>query len=150
LTTVPSLSHLTRAKPTTATIDLGEGDTVTLTFDANKVTPRWMDEAMQRVQDQDMLSLCKALTEVLSAWDVVDDAGAPVAIELALKELSFPVVNSLFETVCKSAAPASEEGNGSATISSTEPNVSSSTQGSLQNGPSPSMLPEPSASQLQT
>jgi hypothetical protein len=145
-----SLSHLTRAKPTTATIDLGDGDTVSLTFDANRVTPRWMDEAMQRVTDQDMLSLCKALSEVLSAWDVVDDNGSPVPIEPALKDLSFPVVNSLFEAVCKSAAPSSEEGNGSATTSSTPPNVSSSMPASPQNGPSPSTLPAPSASQLST
>jgi hypothetical protein len=147
---MPALSHLTRAKPTTATIDLGEGDAVTLTFDANKVTPRWMDEAMQRVQDQDMLSLCKALGEVLSAWDVVDDAGAPVEIGPALSALSFPVVNSLFECVCRSAAPTSEEGNGSATISSTPQSDSSSTPASPQNGPSPSTLPAPSASPLQT
>jgi hypothetical protein len=110
---MPEINRLTRPKPEQAMIDLGDGDTVSLVFDANKVTPRWMNATKEGAEQVDLLVLAKALDEVLISWDITDNGVEfpPTVDNIAV--LSFPAVNLLFEEVCKAAAPGEAEGNAS-------------------------------------
>jgi hypothetical protein len=143
---MPEVRHLTRVKPVTSTIDLGDGDSVTLSFDVNQITPRWMDAAMQRVQEQDILALCEALAAVLTAWDVENEGQPWPPTKENLSVLSFPVVNRLFEEVCSSAAPSDAEGNASSASSGTAPSASLPSGTSSPNGSDTLSLPQPSVS----
>jgi hypothetical protein len=138
---VPDIGRLTRPKLERATIDLGDGDTVALEFDANKVTPRWMNHTMEGAANTDLLVLAKALNEVLTAWDITDN-GEPFPPSVDnIAVLSFPAVNLLFEEVCKAAAPSDAEGNASSP-SASEPALASTQESqSSQNGSDSSTSP---------
>ena len=131
---MPELSRITRQKPIEVSIDLGEGDSLTMAFDANKVTPRWMDGTMRRLEEQDTLSVCEALAEVLINWDVTQNGQPypPSRDNIAL--FSFPVVTALFEEVCRSAAPSDAEGNASSPSASEPSSASEQTPESFPNG----------------
>lgn len=142
-----SRSHLTRPKPRQVVIDLGDGDTISVVFNSNKITPAWMRDAEQRDNDRDSLSLPKALAEVILSWDVTEDDGSefpPTAENIAV--LSYPAQSELLTSILGAAVPSSAEGNASANISSTPSTDSSNAQESPPNGQAPSPLPEPSAS----
>ena len=49
------------------------GETVTISFDANKITPGWVAKTQERVEAADTLSLPKALADVILGWDVTDE-----------------------------------------------------------------------------
>jgi len=143
---VPEINRLTRPKLEQATIDLGDGDTVSLVFDANKVTPRWMNATMEGAANTDLLVLAKALDEVLVSWDITDNGVEfpPVTDNIAV--LSFPAVNLLFEEVCKAAAPSDAEGNASSPSVSGPALASAQESASSPNGSAGSTLPTPSES----
>ena len=143
---MPEVRHLTRQKLVEATIDLGDGDSVTMSFDANKVTPRWMNEAMERIQEQDMLSLCQALSDVLTGWDVSNEGQSFPPSKENIAVLSFPAVNKLFEEVCRSAAPSDAEGNASSPSSSAPPLASVEESQNSPNGTAIETSQAPSAS----
>ena len=143
------VSDLTRTKPTTASVDLGDGDTIQLTFDRNKVTPAWVTVAQRRDEEQDTLSVPKALADVLLSWDVVNDDGTefpPTPENIAV--FSYPVQTRLLEMVLAAAVPTRAEGNASANTSATAAPDSTSSQVTHQNGlaPSPSLAPSASPS----
>ena len=143
---MPEISRLTRPKPTTATIDLGEGDSVTLEFDANRVTPRWMNDTQEGVADTDLLVLAKSLERVLTGWDVTNE-GAPFPPTADnISNLSFPVVNQLFEAVCSAAAPGEAEGNASSPSVSGPASALSQESPTSLNGSDSSTLPTASES----
>jgi hypothetical protein len=143
---VPEIGTLTRQKLVNADIDLGDGDSVRISFDSNKVTPAWVRETERRVEDRDTLSLPKALAEVIVGWDVTQDGQEfpPTADNIAV--LSFSAMSALFERMMEAAVPSRAEGEVSADTSSTPDTDSSVRPGSLQNGPAPSPLPERSTS----
>jgi len=144
---MPEISSLTRQKPRTAQIDLGEGDTINLTFDANAVTPHWMDEAQRRAtENADVLSLSRSLAHVVLSWDVTDEGQPfpPTAENISV--LSFSALRGFLDAVVTAAVPGAAEGEDSANISSTPSTDSMPLQANPQNGPSPSALPLPSAS----
>lgn len=145
---MPELSSLTRAKPTQAMIDLGDGDTVTLMFDRNRVTPAWVALASKRDEEQDPLSLPKALAEVISEWDVTNEGPFPPTPE-NIAVLSYPAQRSLLEKIMVASVPSSEEGNGSGGQQPIRSSVSTPITTS-QNGTVTSTLPGPSASLSQT
>ena len=72
----PKLTRLTRRKPVTVEIDLGDGDTLVVEYDRNRVTPNWVGVAQDRVNAQDVLATSTALAEVILQWDVTDDGAA--------------------------------------------------------------------------
>lgn len=145
------VSDLTRQKPVSTTVDLGDGDTVTLTFDRNRVTPAWVQLAQKRDEDQDALSLPKALADVLLGWDVTDDDGAvfpPVADNIAV--LSYPAQRDLLARIMEAAVPSDAEGKASPATSPAVSATSTVTETASLNGPATSPLPVPSASPSQT
>lgn len=143
---MPELSSLTRQKPTDVTIDLGDGDTVTLTFDRNRVTPAWVQGAAQRDEQQDALSLPKALAEVIVSWDVTNDGQPfPPTVE-NLAELSYPAQKALLEQLMGAAVPGEAEGKA---LPATSPAVSEGSTNetmTFQNGTASSTSPTASAS----
>lgn len=143
---MPELKQLTRAKPTSCEIDLGEGDIVKVTFDRNKITPAWMQSAEKRDNERDVLSLPKALSEVILLWDVTSDGEPFGHTPENIAQLSYPAQQGLLQRIIEAAVPASEEGNVSSNTSSTPSQSSSSEPASLQNGQAPSPSPTPSAS----
>lgn len=146
---MPTRSHLTRSRPRQALIDLGDGDTLTITYDANRLTTSWLEQGLLRDDQNDARSLAKAVAEVLLGWDVTEDDGSPwppTADNIAT--MAIPTQRTLIAQMLEAAIPTSEEGKGSATTSST-PNTSSSGEPvSLQNGhetsPSPPLSELPS------
>jgi hypothetical protein len=141
---MPEISNLTRQKIVNAEIDLGDGDTVLVSFDANKITPAWVRDTERRVEDRDTLSLPKALAEVILSWDVTQDGAEfpPTADNIAV--FSFGAMSALFERVMGAAVPSSAEGNASSDTSSLVVQDSTLPQANPQNGPTPSVSPQPS------
>ena len=70
---MPEIRSLTRPKPVEAVLDLGDGESVTISFDANKITPGWVAKTQERVEAADTLSLPKALSDVILGWDITED-----------------------------------------------------------------------------
>lgn len=145
------VSDLTRPKLVTTTIDLGDGDSVNVVFDRNRVTPAWAAEANRRDEDQDALSLPKALEDVISEWDVTNDDGTqflPTAANIAV--FSYPVQRELLTQILSAAVPSDAEGKASASPQSIPSSGSTETLAVSQNGTVTSTLPVPSASPSQT
>lgn len=137
-------SHLTRPKPRQVIVDLGEGDSLNVVFNANAITPAWMREVQEHEEATDMQTLPKALAAVILQWDVTEDDGSefsPTVENIAV--LSFPAQNALLTSILKATVPTSEEGNGSSNTSSTVSTDSNSSPENLQNGPAPSPSERP-------
>jgi hypothetical protein len=129
------VSDLTREKAVRAVVDLGDGDTIDLKFDRNKVTPAWVTLALQRDEAEDTLSLPKALADVILSWDVTNDDGtdfAPTADNIAV--FSFPVQRHLLKKIMESAVPSSEEGNVSSELPVTPSSDSTVPEPTSRNG----------------
>jgi hypothetical protein len=142
------VSDLTRPKPRNADIDLGDGDTVHVVFDSNKVTPNWVAEAKTRDEAEDVLSLPKCIAEVMISWDVTADDGSaypPTAENIAV--LSHPALSKLLLKILSSAMPSDAEGKASSEPPSTLSATSTDPAPTFQNGQPTSPSPVPSASQ---
>ncbi len=129
------VSELTRQKPVDVGIDLGDGDAIQVTFDRNRVTPAWVQVAQRRDEEQDTLSLPKALADVLLAWDVVNDDGTafpPTPENIAV--LSYPAQSELLTRIMLAAVPSRAEGNASSAPGSTPPSASTEPAETAQNG----------------
>jgi hypothetical protein len=147
---VPELKHLTRVKPVEAVIDLGEGDSINVSFDLNKITPHWMRAAEQRDSEQDTLSLSKTLAEVIISWDVTDD-GKPFPAEPEnIACLSYIAQSELLRKIVEASVPSDAEGEASSAPSPEPSTTSSEPVLTPQNGPVTSESPVPSASQSPT
>lgn len=141
------VSDLTRERPTDVTIDLGDGDTVALTFDRNAVTPAWVATTEQRVKDSDTLSLPRSLADVILSWDVYQETEGdfpPTPENVAV--FSFPAQSSLFQQIMDAAVPSRAEGNDSSAPISTPPLASAEPAPTPPNGVVPSPSAELSAS----
>ena len=142
---MPEISSLTRQKPQSAVLELGD-DSLTIVFDANKVTPRWMHDTLERLEATDVMATAEAIADVIVSWDVTDQGSPfpPVAANIGL--LSFQSVQQLYEVVCQSAAPSDAEGNELSPSASEPPSASASTPQSYPNGSDGSVSPKPSES----
>lgn len=146
---MPKIGELTRVKPVTVPVDLGDGDVVSLVFNRNAITPAWMEAAGERDAADDNLSLPKMIADVIVSWDITDDEGGdypPTGENIAV--LSFPSQQALLRRILESAVPGSEEKNATGSTSSTPTPSSSSELASRQNGQEPSSSPSSSASPL--
>jgi hypothetical protein len=129
--------------------DLGHllRNTIEVTFDRNKVTPAWVTLAQQRDEDQDTLSLPKALADVLISWDVLNDDGTPFEpTPENIAVLSYPAQSDLLRRIMEAAVPSRAEGNASPEPSSIPPSGSEAPAVTPPNGQVTSALPELSAS----
>jgi len=113
------------------------------------VTPAWVQLAQKRDEEQDTLSLPKALEDVILSWDVTNDDGssfAPTAENVAV--LSYPAQSDLLRRIMEQAVPSRVEGNASPVPSSTPSTTSMAPEPTPQNGlvtlPSPELSPSPS------
>lgn len=146
---MPEIRSLTREKPVTVTLE-HDGDALTFSFDANKVTPRWMATTQEGLEAQDTLSISQALASVFIDWDVQDEGQPfpPSADNIAL--LPFPIVVALFGQVCEKSSPTDAEGNASPPSANAPPSASSETSASSPNGSAGSTSPQPSESLSKT
>jgi hypothetical protein len=138
---MPALSSLTRPDPVTYTATMGQ-ESVSVTFDAAKMTGRWEREVAQAVADEDAIKVSDLVLGCFIGWDVTDDAGSPLPISKdLLLDLPGKALISLLNGMRQAANPSSEEGNGSASTSFTPAPNSISSPVSPQNGqpPSPSL-----------
>jgi hypothetical protein len=131
---VPALSSLTRPDPVTYTATLGP-ESVSLTFDAAKLTGRWEREISAAAAEKDFVTVSDLLLGVFIDWDVTDDEGRPVPISREiLLDLPGKALGNLIEGMGDAATPASEEGNGSSNTSSTAVTDSTSSPENPPNG----------------
>jgi hypothetical protein len=73
--------------------------TLTFTFDHNKVTTRRFDEMQHELQDGGISALADFLASVLIEWDMTNDGKpAPITYEF-LVELPQPLVSGIFQAV---------------------------------------------------
>jgi hypothetical protein len=151
---MPELRNLQRPRPTTAVIEMGEGDQVRVTFDRNKITSEWDRENRRQAEDPTGGTLAKALADVILMWDVTED-DVPLSPTVAnIERLSIPAQGDLFYRIMKASAPSDAEGEVSGALSSQsqlEPQPGSTPQSpervpTPQNGQEPSQSPAPSAS----
>lgn len=148
---MPTRSHLSRPRPRNATIDLGDGDTLNITYNANALTGPWLDGGLLRDAEGDTQSLAKALAEVMLGWDLTEDDGtliAPTAEEIAT--LSYPVQTGILDGILNAVVTRAEgevSGHTSPTLSTDSPPPPSSDTAPHQNGHQTSPSPTPLASQ---
>lgn len=141
------VSELTRQKLKDISIDLGDGDSITLTFDLNGVTPAWVSETQRRDQEQDVLSLPKCLSEVIIKWDVTNEDGSeypPLAENISV--LSYGAQSRLLTQIMTASVPSDAEGNASSGTPSSASSSSTQSELTSQNGQLTSPSPAPSAS----
>jgi hypothetical protein len=143
---VPALSSLLRPDPVTYTAQLG-AESVTVTFDAAKMTGRWEREIAEAAKTGDDATVSDLILSIFIGWDVTDDAGQPMPIskELLL-DLPGKALANLIEGMRTAANPASEEGNASGSTSSIPATGSISLPASPPNGQPTLSSPTPSAS----
>lgn len=135
------VSDLTRAKPTPVTIELGDGDTIALLFDRNKVTPAWVTQGMK----QEFLS--EALADVILEWDVVNDDNTAFAISAENMSLfSFSAQSKLLEHIVSASVPSRAEGNDLSPLPATASTTSTEQPATHQNGAATLPSPTPSVS----
>jgi hypothetical protein len=147
---MPSLSNITRADPVTYTAQLGP-ESVTVTFDAAKMTGRWEREIRAARDTEDVSAVGDLILGIFIDWDVTDDAGQPVPIaKEILLDLPAKALGNLIDGMTTAAFPSSEEGNGSGSTSSTADTDSTNSRVIPPNGQVTSPLPELSASASQT
>lgn len=141
------VSELTRPKPTEVVVDLGGGDSVTLVFDRNKVTPAWWAATSDQSVERDPLLLPKGLAAVLLEWDVTQDDGTPFPPTVGnIAVLSYPAQQALLTETMRAAMPGEAEGKDLSVPSSTAPSDSTQPQPTSQNGQATSPQLEPSVS----
>jgi hypothetical protein len=140
---MPTIGHLTREKRVAVPIDLGDGDTLNVVFDANKITPAWV----QKTQDADVMAVARALADVLFEWDVTDEQGQPYPPTVEnLAALSYPVETKIAMRLIEASSPSSEEGNDLSKQPGTPPTASGAPAVTSQNGPATEPSPSVSAS----
>lgn len=148
---MPAISSRTRPKPVRATIDFGDDAPITVVFDRNRVTPRWLDQARQKAEANDALATSTMLAEVILEWDVTEEDGTaypPTAENLSV----FPISDQshLLQRVVAESVPSDAEGKSSSVQPSTPSSVSEDPPATYPNGLVTSPSPVPSASQFQT
>ena len=144
-----SRSHLTRPRPREVVVDFGEGDTLSITFDSNAITPAWMYRVEVIQNEMDSMLLSRQLADIILGWDLVEENGSefpPTAENLAV--LSYPMQTTLLGKIVEAAMPGSEEGNASMNISDTPTPASTSEPENLLNGQQPSGSQKPSDAPL--
>lgn len=138
------IKRIKRQRLQDASIDLGEGDTITIVFDMEAVTPRWMNDTLTKMQAENVLALGEAVAAVIVSWDVTDEGNPYPPTSENISNLSFATINRLYEQVCRSSGPSDAEGNASPpsvpvpSSATSEPGSQTSPNGSA-TSPSPTL-----------
>jgi hypothetical protein len=143
---VPELSHLTRVKRVNAQVDLGDGDVLAISFDANKLNPVWLAGAQGSQEEGDPLSMANSLAEVVLEWDVTQGGQPFPPTGENMAQLSFPALGNLLRRIVEAGVPTDDEKKGSSEPSSTVPLASTQPQQQSLNGPDTSVSPPASVS----
>lgn len=146
---MPELGQITRVKPATATVDLGDGDVLNVEFDRNKVTPAWTKTLID-MGSSDPLAIPKTLAEAIIGWDVTSDGQPfpPTADNIAV--LSFDAQQALMVALQEASVPKEQEGKVSPAPTNTPPSTSTPQPQKSRNGQETSSSLVPSAFPSQT
>lgn len=137
------VSDLTRSKPVEVVVDLGDGDTVTLVFDRNRITPAWV-ASMQAHSESDALALSGGLAETILSWDVTEDDGQPFPPSREnLGRLSYGTQKQLTVRLMGAAIPSDAEGKDLSAQPPMQSSDSADPQPTSPNGQATSPLPVP-------
>lgn len=146
----PRFEGVYQADPMTYVAALGS-ESVTVTFDAAKMTGRWERELRAAQRDEDVDKVSDLILGVFIGWDVVDSNDQPVELTTdLLLDLPTKALTNLIDGMTETSYPSSEEGNGSANTRSTPATDSTSSPENHPNGAPTSSLPTPSAAPSQT
>lgn len=142
---MPRLSTLTKQHPASTSF-AHEGETVTITFDRNKITPAWARQVQTALAQDDVNPAAQSLVEIMISWDVTDDAEnvLPPSVEI-LDKLPVAALLRLQEAIGEASVPSDAEGEASSAPSPGPSPTSSATPPTPLNGQAPSELPVPSA-----
>lgn len=146
----PKFAAIYQPDPVTYTAALGP-ESVSVTFDAAKMTGRWERELRAAQRDEDVDKVGDLILGVFIGWDVVDEAGVPVDLTMdLLLDLPAKALANLIDGMTAAAFPASEEGNGSGNTRSIPGTDFTSSPEPRPNGVPTSSSPTPSAVPSQT
>ena len=109
---MPTVSSVRRPRIVETAVDF-DGELVTVTFDANRLTPAWI-AAVQNEQ-ADPMAAPRALASLIVGWDITDDAGGvwPPSPE-NLATFAAPFIGTMLEAMVAAATPTEAEGKASA------------------------------------
>jgi hypothetical protein len=134
------IARVQRSKIKQVVLDLGEGDSLNISFDSNRVTKDMLE------RNQAEIDFSAVLAELISGWDLMEDGQAlPITTEV-IERLSIPIQAQIFQEIMRAAVPRSEEGNDSSATSFSRNMDSMGQPASPPNGQDPSSSPAPSAS----
>lgn len=133
---MPDVRRLQRPKPTSLTVDLGEGETLNLVYDKNAITPATLE-----------LGLARGLPVVIVEWDLTDDGEPFPPVEENVAQLSYTIQHALMDAIVSDATPSDAEGNGSSASAPAQSSASEQTPPSSPNGSDSSTSPQPLAVQ---
>lgn len=136
-TPLPELGSLINDTPEPVEVAI-QGETVTVQYHPARITPLWLES----LNENDPRSLAKALAEVISSWDVLENGQPLEPSEQVFASFPFPVLAAFSEAVAKAAA-GSEEGNVSSTSPASREPASTSPSSTAQNHSSPSTSRQP-------
>lgn len=116
---MPDLRALVRDEPEQLAVDV-HGLTVTLAYHPARITPAWLNGAFQM---EDAFALARALSTVISSWDIVQDGQPfPPSVE-NLAALPFPLLGELSRAIGEAAA-GGDEGKDSSASTAGSPRAS--------------------------
>lgn len=124
---MPELGALINDTPEPIEVQFGP-DVVTVQYHPARITPLWLES----LNESDARSLSRALADVISSWDVVENGQPVEPSEHAFARMPFPVLAKFSEAIAKAAA-GSEEGNASSTSPESRAPVSTSPSSTEQN-----------------
>jgi hypothetical protein len=141
-------NSLRRPKLKTISLDFGEGDCVSFTFDRNKITDAWMEDWDRLEQERDIALMNEALADLIIAWDIVNEDGSPYESSAEHIGFLFNIADKalILREMITATAPTEAEKRGSSKLSSTPSSDSTEQAPNSPNGSETSPLPAPSAS----
>jgi hypothetical protein len=143
---MPALKGIFVADPCEFTARLGS-ESVTFVFDLAKMTLRRERDLKRSAAADNVDAMVKDLLDVLTSWDILDDAGQPVPLSAdILLDLPAKALGNLIEGMSTAAQPSDAEGEASSVPSPELSTDSSEPVPTHQNGAATSQLPEHSAS----
>jgi hypothetical protein len=143
---MPAVSHLKRPKLIQASVEV-EGETVSVTFDRNRVTLAWAAEVKKAREAWDPDALARTSADVIADWDITNDDGTPFPpTPENLASLPTTVMGRLSDAIAEAATPSESEGKDSSQPPETLSSTSSPLQRTHPNGEVISTSPSVSAS----
>jgi hypothetical protein len=120
---MPEFDAVVPRKIIETSVNFGPDAELAFSFDANKVTPLWFNSQQRRLEEQDVLTVSRALAEIIESWNLTV-AGQPTTPDV--ETLSrFPVNHLMLMMEAIAEIPTRAEGEVSS-ARSPEPSQTSS------------------------